>query len=320
MNATEALIEVRDLVVSRGSFRLRVPRWRVAPGRIVGVVGPNAAGKSTLLGHVAGLLDPSPGRVRVFGLDPIQHPVEVRQQLGWMTDDLPLWNLRGRSLLHRLSGYWPTWDPALVERLVERFEVPLDTKVSDLSKGAGTRLRLVLAMAFRPRLLVLDEPGTGLDLAGRRALLAEVLEVAADADRAVVISSHQLADVQRIADELLVIADGRVVRQGPTDELVGEARTLVPSSQSLSQCRTPSVPASSRQLSGCSSRCWCSSPRAWFPASWPPGRHRRTSDRTRHCPCVPPHAAPRTPESQSCSCGWRGRSATLASPFHCPCR
>ena len=234
MNATEALIEVRDLVVSRGSFRLRVPRWRVAPGRIVGVVGPNAAGKSTLLGHVAGLLDPSPGRVRVFGLDPIQHPVEVRQQLGWMTDDLPLWNLRGRSLLHRLSGYWPTWDPALVERLVEHFEVPLDTKVSDLSKGAGTRLRLVLAMAFRPRLLVLDEPGTGLDLAGRRALLAEVLEVAADADRAVVISSHQLADVQRIADELLVIADGRVVRQGPTDELVGEARTLVPSSQSLS--------------------------------------------------------------------------------------
>ncbi|MBX2802069.1 MAG: ABC transporter ATP-binding protein [Myxococcales bacterium] len=220
------LVDVRDLDVQLGGFRLQVPSWQVRSGRVVGLVGPNGAGKSTLLEHLVGLRGPNPGRVQVFGLDPLREPVAVRSDLGWATDDLPVWNMRIGRLLRRLSGYYPTWDPALVVRLVRRFGLPLDKRPGELSKGQGTRLRLVMAMAFRPRLLVLDEPGTGLDLAGRRTLLAEVLEVVSDEDRSVIVSSHQLADVQRIADELLVLCDGQVVRQGPTDELVGEERSL----------------------------------------------------------------------------------------------
>jgi ABC-2 type transport system ATP-binding protein len=98
--------------------------------------------------------------------------------------------------------------------------------VAQLSKGQGTRIRLVLAMAFRPRVLVLDEPATGLDLAGRRSLLRSVLDVVRDPQRTVIVSSHQLQDVERIADRLLVLDAGQVIQQGPTADLVGDDRTL----------------------------------------------------------------------------------------------
>jgi ABC-2 type transport system ATP-binding protein len=143
-----------------------------------------------------------------------------------MSDDMPLLISRVGPLLRMLSGYYPTWDPDLVAELLERFKIDPRAKVTALSKGQGTRLRLVVAMAFRPRLLLLDEPATGLDVAGRRTLLEGVLDVVRDPERSVVISSHMLADVERIADRLLVLNEGNVVRDGPTHELVGEGRTL----------------------------------------------------------------------------------------------
>ena len=107
-----------------------------------------------------------------------------------------------------------------------RFHLDPRDKTHQLSRGQGTRLRLVLAMAFRPRVLVLDEPAGGLDLAGRRALLDIVLEIVGDPERSVIISSHQLSDVERIADRLLVLRRGSVIREGPTAELIGEGRTI----------------------------------------------------------------------------------------------
>jgi len=220
------LIEVRDLQVRRATFVLRVPEWRVEPGQVVGVVGPNGAGKTTLLETLAGLRPVTAGNVRVFGRNPWREPEVVRAALGFMSDDMPVFDLRIAPLLRLLSGYYPTWDAALVESLLARFRLDPRQKAHTLSKGQGTRLRLVTAMAFRPRVLVLDEPATGLDLAGRRSLLESVLEVVRDPERAVIVSSHQLLDVQRIADRLLVLDQGRVVREGATDALVGEGRTL----------------------------------------------------------------------------------------------
>jgi len=219
------LIEVRDLVVRRGTFALALSGWQVEPGQVVGVVGPNGAGKTTLLEALGGLRPVTSGSIRVFGRDPWREP-EVRVALGFASDDMPVFDLRVGPLLRLLSGYYPTWDAGLVESLLERFKLDPTAKAHTLSKGQGTKLRLVAAMAFRPRVLVLDEPATGLDLAGRRSLLESVLDVVRDPERAVIVSSHQLLDVQRIADRLLVINEGRVVREGATDALVGEGRTL----------------------------------------------------------------------------------------------
>ncbi|MCU0290876.1 MAG: ABC transporter ATP-binding protein [Thermoanaerobaculaceae bacterium] len=220
------LIEIRDLQVKRGTFRLEIPSFRVAPGEVVGLVGPNGAGKTTLLETLAGLRRPDAGTVRVFGLDPWEDPVAVRSRLGFMTDDMPLLDLRIGRLLWLLSGYYGTWDAGFAGSLLERFKLDPAQKARELSRGQGTRIRLVTAMAFRPQVLVLDEPATGLDVAGRRSLLESVLEVVRDPARSVIVSSHMLGDVQRIADRLLVLSGGTVVRDGRTDELVGEGRTL----------------------------------------------------------------------------------------------
>jgi len=220
------LIRLEGVRVKRGGFALEIPKWEVPPGCVVGVVGPNGAGKTTLLNLLPGLSRPELGSVSVMGMDPRREQTAVRSQLGFMSDDMALFELRTDKLLRMLSGYYPTWDAALVEALVERLEIDLTKRVSQLSKGQGTRLRLLCAMAFRPRLLVLDEPATGLDVSGRRALLEVVLDVVRDPQRSVIISSHQLGDVERIADRLLVLERGEVIRDGYTNDLVGDERTL----------------------------------------------------------------------------------------------
>jgi ABC-2 type transport system ATP-binding protein len=221
------LVDVRDLLVVRGPFRLEVPGWTVAPGQVIGLVGPNGAGKTTLLETIAGLRPPERGRVHVLGgIDPWDEPVRARSALGFMSEDMPLFQMKVGALLKMLSGYYPSWDAKLADSLLERFSLDPGRKVSTLSRGEGTRLRLVTAMAFRPRLLVLDEPAGGMDMTGRRRLIEAVLEVVRDPERSVIVSSHGLADLERIADRLLVLHRGKVVREGPTSDLVSDGSTL----------------------------------------------------------------------------------------------
>jgi len=223
---TNDLVDIQKLRVRRGDFTLEVEDWGVRPGEVIGLVGPNGAGKTTLLEALAGLRPVDSGSLRVFGLDPWADPVAVRTALGFMSDDMALFEMRVGALLRMLSGYYPTWDGKLVEDLLQRFELDPRRKVGEVSRGQGTRLRLITALAFRPRVLLLDEPAAGLDLSGRRALLQIVLDVVRDGERAVVVSSHGLQDVERIADRLLVLDGGKVIREGPTNDLVGEDRTL----------------------------------------------------------------------------------------------
>jgi ABC-2 type transport system ATP-binding protein len=223
---TNELVRVKKLAVRRGTFTLSVPEWSVEGGNVVGVVGPNGAGKTTLLESLAGLRPISGGVLEVFGHEPWKEPVRVRSHLGFMSDDMPVFPMRIEKLLHMVSGYYRTWNARLVVQLLARFDLDPTRKVQELSRGEGTRLRLILAMAFEPRLLVLDEPAAGLDLSGRRALLESVLDVTRDPERTVVVSSHQLADVERIADRLLVLKKGDVVGEGPTAELVKDTQTL----------------------------------------------------------------------------------------------
>lgn len=225
MNRAE-LIRIEQLQVRRGGFRLEIPSWVLEPGQVIGLVGPNGAGKTTLLEALAGLRPLDGGSIRVYGKDPWSDPAAVRSDLGFMSDDMPLFAMKSGDLLEMLSGYYPQWDEDLARNLVDRFRVDPAKPVGRLSRGQGTRLRLITAMAFRPRVLLLDEPASGLDLAGRRTLLDSVLEVVRDPERSVVISSHMLADVERISDRLLVLEGGNVVREGSTDALVGEGRTL----------------------------------------------------------------------------------------------
>jgi ABC-2 type transport system ATP-binding protein len=220
------LIEARQLKATRGKFELNIESWDVKPGTVVGVVGRNGAGKSTLLRMIPGFDRVTSGDLSVFGRNPSKNIEFVRTNCGFMTDDLAIGLVRICDALNFASAYYPNWDSELVAGLLERFELDPKKSIPHLSRGEGTRIRLVLALAFSPELLVLDEPATGLDVQQRQKLLETVMETVRNESRAVVISSHQLSDIERIADELLVMDDGKVVAQGPTHELVQEGQSL----------------------------------------------------------------------------------------------
>lgn len=218
--------ELHDLRLRRGAFVLDVPSLRAEPGTVIGLVGRNGAGKSTLLLALAGLLPPDGGAVRTFGLDPWREPEAARRRVGWMSDDMPVWAMRVDQLLATLRGFYPSWDDALVADLLVRLELDPARHVTRLSKGEHTRLRLVLTLAFRPGLVLLDEPATGLDVPARRALLDLVLGVVHDGTRTVVVSSHQVDDVERIADRVLLIEGGRITADGTAAEVAAGAPNL----------------------------------------------------------------------------------------------
>ncbi|MBA2320391.1 MAG: ABC transporter ATP-binding protein, partial [Deltaproteobacteria bacterium] len=190
------------------------------------LVGRNGAGKSTLLELLAGLERPTGGEVRVFGLDPVRDPVGARRRVGWMTDDMAVWNLPIDQHLRLLAPFYPTWDADLAASLLDRFELGAHRQIGALSKGEQTRARLVMTLAWRPELVLLAEPATGLDVPARRALLGTVLDVVRDGTRTVLISSHQVDDVERICDRVLLLERGLLAGDGTPAEVAGPGRTL----------------------------------------------------------------------------------------------
>lgn len=220
------VIEVRGLKIRRGSFTLDVPTLDVAPGTVVGLCGRNGAGKSTLIESLAGLIPHDAGQVRVLGLDPQRDRVAVRQRTTWMSDDMPLFPVPLGEHARILARFYPRWDMAFFDRLVKRLELDPRTRVTELSRGEATRARVALCLGHHPEVLLLDEPATGLDVPNRRALLAQLLDVVQDEQRAIVLASHQIEDLARICDRILVIDGGRIVRDGTLEQVTGGTRTL----------------------------------------------------------------------------------------------
>jgi ABC-2 type transport system ATP-binding protein len=191
-----------------------------ARGGVYGLVGANGAGKTTLIKHILGLLRAESGSVRVFGLDPVGDPVGVLSRIGYLSEeaDLPGW-MRVEELVRYTKAFYPGWDDAFAESLRARFDLSPAAKISTLSKGQKARTGLLVALAHRPELLVLDEPSSGLDPIVRRDILGAVMRTIADEGRTVLFSSHLLDEVERVADHVTMIKDGRIVASAPLGEL-----------------------------------------------------------------------------------------------------
>jgi ABC-2 type transport system ATP-binding protein len=186
--------------------------FRVPPGKVVGMVGENGAGKTTLIKHVLGLLNAQTGSVRVFGRDPVADPVGVLSRIGYLSEepDMPGW-MRVHQLLRYIAGFYRTWDHDYAERLRREFDLDPAAKIKQLSKGQRARAGLLIALAYRPPLLLLDEPSSGLDPIVRRDILGAIIRTIADEGRSVLFSSHLLAEVERVSDEVAMIKSGRVL-------------------------------------------------------------------------------------------------------------
>ncbi len=200
----------------------------VRRGQVFGLVGENGAGKTTLLHHLIGAHVPKTGSVRVFGLDPVKHPAPVLERIGYLSEDrdLPLW-MRVGELMHYMQAFYPGWDESYAERLRADFGLDARVRVRNLSRGEKARAALLVALAHRPALLLLDEPSSGLDAIARQEILGAVVRTVAEEGRTVIFSSHLLDEVERVADHVAMLHAGRVTLDMPMDALKARHRKYV---------------------------------------------------------------------------------------------
>lgn len=184
----------------------------VLRGRVLGLVGENGAGKTTLIKHVIGLLKAQQGTVRVFGIDPVKDPVGVLSRIGYLSEerDLPHW-MRVDELMNYTRAFYPDWDVSYADELRQTFSLDASAKIKQLSQGQKARAALLTALAYRPPLLLLDEPSSGLDPVVRRDILGAIIRTVADEGRTVLFSSHLLEEVERVADDVAMIHNGEIV-------------------------------------------------------------------------------------------------------------
>lgn len=217
----EPLVTVRNLSCRFGrKLALDGVSLDIEEGRVLGLMGENGAGKTTLIKHLLGALTPKQGEVRVFGVDPTRNPPFVLSRMGYLSEDrdLPKWMRVGEALRYT-RAFYPDWDESYAEQLRERFQLPADARIRNLSRGEKAKAGLLLALAHRPPLLLLDEPSSGLDAVARRDILGTVVRSVAEEGRTVVFSSHLLDEVERVVDDVAMIHQGKLALRMPMDEL-----------------------------------------------------------------------------------------------------
>lgn len=229
---TAPIIQMRDVAKYFGSaIVLSNLDWEVRQGQVVGLLGRNGAGKSTLMECLLGLRELDGGSVRLFGEDVATLSEAARARIGYVPQKSSLFEwMTPLQLLEYFKAMYPRWNQVKVDALLERwgFNDPMLNKpIGRLSGGEQQRLSIIRALAHDPELLVLDEPVSALDPAGRRAFLAELVDGVIERGTTVVFSTHILTDLERVALDVAFLKDGRIALQGPLDELLEGARNTV---------------------------------------------------------------------------------------------
>ena len=220
---TDFIIETNQLCKSfKDKPALRGLDLRVPAGSIFGFLGRNGAGKTTTIKTLMGLLRSDSGGAHVFGI-PVadaDRSVEVRRRIGFVTEDKELYPyMTVEQIIRFARPFFPKWRDDLEQRYLQMFELPPKRKIPDLSKGMRSKLMLLLAISRGAELLVLDEPTDGLDPAATEDVLRELVAIAASSGTTMFFSSHQLVEVERIADHIGIIDKGRMIVSGSLDDM-----------------------------------------------------------------------------------------------------
>lgn len=209
-------------------WALRDCSLRLPAGRITGLVGPNGAGKTTLLRLTVGLIEATTGEIGVLGWSPTEHPALVLARVGFVPQDRPLYRSFTVGEIFRLGRHLnPRWDQAAATSRMKRLEIGLNHKVGHLSGGQQAQVSLTLALGKRPDLLLLDEPLSNLDPLARREFMKALVEVVAEEGLSVILSSHVVAELERVCDHLVILNDGHVQVSGDVDELLADHKVVI---------------------------------------------------------------------------------------------
>ncbi len=215
------VVQVENVSKSFGTVQaLSQVSLTVKRGQVFGLVGENGAGKTTLIQHLLGAYRPEEGTVRVFGLDPVLYPKEVLERIGYLSEtrDLPRW-MRIDQLVRYMAAFYSKMDMEYVAQLMKQFNLNPRQRIRSLSRGELARVGLLVALAHRPELLLLDEPSSGLDPVARIDILSAVVRSVAEEGRTVFFSSHLLDEVERVADHICMIHHGQVVLNDSLEQI-----------------------------------------------------------------------------------------------------
>ncbi|HKV08786.1 MAG TPA: ABC transporter ATP-binding protein [Thermoanaerobaculia bacterium] len=196
-------------------------------GQIMGFIGPNGAGKSTTIRILMGLVHQDRGTVEVLGHAMPNDQVAAKEQVGFASEDLRLY--KAATLAWHMGfvrSMVPDWDQTYAEQLLRRFDLKAEQKIKGLSHGQRVKAALLLILARRPRLLVLDEPTTGLDPVARHEVLGSLMEALADENRTILFSSHNTLDVEQISDQITFIDQGRIIDTGDKESFLDRWRRI----------------------------------------------------------------------------------------------
>ena len=224
---TSPAIALDGLYCKLGTFELGPVTTTFPRGSVVALIGPNGAGKTTLLDLIMGLGRPKRVGIEVVGLTQPKDAVAIKARVAYVNPDLNFatWGTVGRAL-DFVRGFYPDWSDDRCARLLAAFELKRGDKIAALSFGGRIKLSLIAALAREAELLLLDEPTVGLDVSARRILFHEILEIVKTETRTVIISSHQLDDLERLADHCAIIAKGKLIAMAPMDGLLDRYRQV----------------------------------------------------------------------------------------------
>lgn len=221
------LVELRDVRKYYRYFTLNGVDLTLEPGQVMGFIGPNGAGKSTTIRILMGLITPDRGEVRVLGSVMPRDQEAAKRDIGFVSEEMRLhgfatlaWHMRF------VASVVPGWDERYARQLVDRFGLHPGQTTGSLSHGQRMKALMLLALARRPRLLVLDEPMTGLDPVARHELLGELMDVVRDERRSILFSSHHTQDVEQISDRITFIDHGRIIESSDKEVFTERWRRL----------------------------------------------------------------------------------------------
>jgi ABC-2 type transport system ATP-binding protein len=212
----------------RDSEVLKGVSFDVQAGQTFAFLGRNAAGKTTTIRMLLGLLAPDAGSMSILGINPQTNPLAVRRRVGYLAEDQKMFGwMTVAEIVRFIAPFYDAWDQALADRYLQQFDLPRKTKIKHLSKGQNVRLGLVLALAHRPEVVILDDPVLGLDPIMRKEFNRDLIAHLQGEGRTVLYSSHLLYEVEPVADAVGILHQGQIVRQGSTEELRDEVKRLL---------------------------------------------------------------------------------------------